>query len=53
MAQNDRLKLIYNTTLSQVISSCGEYLFAGNNYGDIFVFRLEFFLGSNFNFKKF
>lgn len=31
--------LFYNTTSSQAISACGEYLFAGNNFGDIFVFR--------------
>lgn len=33
-------RLFYNTTLSQVISSCGEYLFVGNNFGEVFVYRL-------------
>lgn len=37
--QAEYQKLFYNTTSSQAISSCGEYLFAGNNFGDIFVFR--------------
>lgn len=31
-------KLFYNTTLSQTLSDCGLYLFAGNNFGEIFVF---------------
>lgn len=35
---SDSKRLFYNTTLCQTISSCGEYLFAGNNFGDIFVF---------------
>lgn len=33
-------KLFYNTVLSQAISSCGEYLFVGNNFGEVFVYRL-------------
>lgn len=31
-------KLFYNITLSQTLSTCGDYLFAGNNFGEIFVF---------------
>lgn len=31
-------KLFYNTTLSQTLSTCGDYLFAGNNFGEVFVF---------------
>lgn len=34
----DTKKLFYNTTLSQTLSTCGDYLFAGNNFGDVFVF---------------
>lgn len=37
----DFKKLFYNTVLSQTFSACGEYLFAGNNFGDVFVFRLD------------
>lgn len=32
-------KLFYNSVLSQTISDCGEYLFAGTNFGEIFVYR--------------
>lgn len=37
----DFKKLFYNTVLSQTFSTCGEFLFAGNNFGDVFVFRLD------------
>lgn len=39
MVAQDHLKLFYNTVLSQIISDCGRFLYAGNNYGDIFVFK--------------
>lgn len=32
-------KIFYNTTVAQCVSTCGEYLFAGNNFGDIFVYK--------------
>lgn len=35
----DSKKLFYNTVLSQTFSSCGGFLFAGNTFGDVFVFR--------------
>lgn len=39
MQQKETLKLLYNSVLSQAISSSGDFLFTGNNYGEIFVFR--------------
>lgn len=36
-------KLLYNTVLSQTISSDGKYIFLGNNFGDIFVQSAESF----------
>lgn len=35
----DKIKMFYNTTLSQVIDTSGCYLFVGNNFGEIFVYR--------------
>lgn len=37
--QAEYQKLFYSNVLSQAISDCGEFLFAGTNFGDIFVFR--------------
>lgn len=34
-------KLFYNVTLSQTLSPCGNYLLAGNIYGEISVFNLQ------------
>ncbi|CAD7080840.1 unnamed protein product [Hermetia illucens] len=34
-------KLLYNTVLSQTLSECGNFLFVGNNFGDIFILSLE------------
>lgn len=39
MVAHDNLKSFYNSVLSQCISDCGQFLYAGNNYGDIFVFK--------------
>lgn len=36
----DKRRKLYNTVQSQTFSSCGNFLFAGNNFGDVFVFRL-------------
>mgnify|MGYP004602812089 CR=1 FL=1 len=33
------LKRMYNNVLAQTISESGKYLFAGNSFGDIFVFE--------------
>lgn len=40
-------KVLYNTVLSQTISSCGKYLFAGNNFGDIFVLSIKHLQNTN------
>ncbi|KAJ6643729.1 THO complex subunit 6 [Pseudolycoriella hygida] len=37
----ERLKSFYNTILCQTISSDGCYLFAGNNFGEIFVYNIS------------
>lgn len=37
------VKRVYNTVLSQTISTDGNYLFVGNTFGNIFVFRLVSF----------
>ncbi|XP_037040164.1 THO complex subunit 6 [Bradysia coprophila] len=37
----ERLKIFYNTILCQTISSDGCYLFAGNNFGEIFVYNIS------------
>lgn len=42
--QSQYQKFFYGTTLSQVISSCGKYLFVGNNFGEVFVYRLVLLL---------
>lgn len=34
-------KLLYNTVLSQTFSPCGNYLLAGNTYGDVAVYDLQ------------
>ncbi|XP_055688073.1 THO complex subunit 6 [Lutzomyia longipalpis] len=33
-------KKLYNTVLCQTFSSCGNFLFAGNNFGDVFVYSI-------------
>ncbi|XP_055375740.1 THO complex subunit 6 [Condylostylus longicornis] len=38
---SDKLKVLYNTVLSQTISSDGKWMFYGNNYGDLFVQNLS------------
>lgn len=37
MVVQDHLKVFYNCVLSQCVSDCGRFLYAGNTYGDIFV----------------
>lgn len=41
---NINKRRIYNTILSQTISTDGRYLFAGNNFGEIFVYRFVLIL---------
>ncbi|XP_055702304.1 THO complex subunit 6 [Phlebotomus papatasi] len=36
----DKRRKLYNTVQSQTFSSCGNFLFAGNNFGDVFVFSI-------------
>ncbi|XP_059619187.1 THO complex subunit 6 [Phlebotomus argentipes] len=36
----EKRKKLYNTVLSQTFSSCGNFLFAGNNFGDVFVYSI-------------
>ncbi|XP_011175555.1 THO complex subunit 6 homolog [Solenopsis invicta] len=47
MIESTDKKLLYNTVLSQTFSPDGNYLLAGNIYGDVSVFDLSKVLGPN------
>lgn len=44
----DNCKLFYNEVLSQTISECGDFLFVGNNFSEIFVFKYGFIFVAQF-----